>query len=114
MKKDYYGNQVEVGDLVLGAKPGGRFRLTEFTEAIVIGETAAMLRVCQVIDSRKLESCEEMIRDRGRRGGRLNPNEIIVLKKGYLTKERIKELKELGEKDRTVHVSTALNNIVFP
>jgi len=114
MKKDFYGNQVQIGDLVLGAKPGGRYRITEFTESVVIDETDAMLRVCQIGDSRKLESSEQRIRDRGRRGGRLHPEEIIVIKKGYLTKERIRELEKLGENDRDSHVPNLLSHSIFP
>ena len=78
---DYYNIEIKVGDLVLGAKAGGRFHQTSFTHAIVIGRTAHMLEIHGLGPWYDGDTQEMLasIQRRGHRGGRLNPREIIRL-----------------------------------
>lgn len=89
MKKDYFGQQLEIGDLVLGAKPGGRYRNTEFSTCVIIGETNKMVRCHQVYKPQDRADTLRSLEYRCRRGGKALPEEFILLKKGYLTKQEI-------------------------
>lgn len=94
MKKDYFGQQLEVGDLVLGAKPGGRYRNTEFNTCVIIGETVKMIRCHQVYKPEDRADTLRSLMERMRRGGKAHPEEFILLKKGYLTKREIENATE--------------------
>ncbi len=81
---DYYGTKVNIGDIVLGAKPGGRFKQTVFIHAIVIGRTAKMLEVHQIDSNAGVYEVTDGLERRGMKGGRLLSEEIIVVEPGYL------------------------------
>lgn len=103
MKKDYFGQPLEVGDLILGAKPGGRFRNTEFATCVVIGETEQLIRCHQVYDPQDRTKSLESLKERMRVGGKARPEEFILLKKGYLSKQEVEDAaKTLKAKDTTI------------
>ena len=78
---DYYGTQVNVGDIILGALGGGRYHKTQFTHAIVVGRTAHMVEVHSLGPWMNMPDAEILagIKHRGHRGGRVHPAEVIRL-----------------------------------
>ena len=89
---DFYNQEVDVGDLVLGATAGGRFHKTQFTHAIIVGRTKQMLEVHSIGPWANLDKAALLtsLEQRGHRGGRLNPTEVIriesILSEAEITK----------------------------
>ena len=45
---DHYGQELNLGDMVLGAQGGGRYKETRFLHAVVVGRTKKMVRLHQI------------------------------------------------------------------
>jgi hypothetical protein len=83
--KDYFGNDIEVGDVLLGAKAGGKFFDTVYSFVVVVSKTPKLLRVSQLA----IDSPEKVTKDivmeslnnrRGRKAGRVHPHCFIRTK----------------------------------
>jgi hypothetical protein len=83
--KDYFGNDIQVGDVLLGAKAGGKFFDTVYSFVVVVSKTPKLLRVSQLA----INSPEKVTKDiviesltnrRGRKAGRVHPNCFIRTK----------------------------------
>lgn len=112
--KDYFGNTVNVGDLLLCAK-GGYSRtggMTEFQQVLVVGRTERMLRVMQAPTDygegqlSKTERCLEVWKNRGRPGGTFVPYMGILLSKRHVKAEEIYKVQDKGWDGKVVAVST--------
>lgn len=79
--RDHFGRAIEVGDIVLGAKPGGKFVDTTYTFAVVVSKTPRLLRVSQLHTNtpnvNKDIVMESLANRNGRRAGRLVPEAVI-------------------------------------
>ena len=118
---DAFHRELNIGDLVLGAK--GRpnhFIATVFTHAIVIGRTKAMVRLHQV-NSYGLTDTKEILQSiegrYGRGGGKINPNEVILVNAGHLSPQVIEDTLAKGKTNLTVQAPIALfctNTLLTP
>lgn len=82
--RDYFGRTIEVGDVLLGAKPGGKYVDTTFNYVIVVSKTKQLIRVHQYgglsPDLSKLttEEVKRSLRNRnGRPAGKAVPHAFI-------------------------------------
>jgi hypothetical protein len=104
--QDHYDQELNIGDLVLGARPGGTYRHTVFTHGIIVGRTKSMIRLHQVNGQGDREYDKSTLASRGtKRGGKVLPSEVILLNKQYLTREEI---------DKYHDVSLDSHGIVLP
>lgn len=85
---DYFGQKVEVGDIVLGATPKrNHFQDTNYSISVVISRTKGMLRLHKLGDSSNLAHMSknqilDHVKQRGgRKGGRVLAEAVINLKK---------------------------------
>ncbi len=103
---DHYGQELNLGDMVLGAVGGGRFRQTRFIHAVVVGRTKAMVRLHQISDDGDRQYALETLKRRGtQRGGRVLPTELIRLQESFLT---------VAEVEANHDVSLDPNGVVLP
>lgn len=81
--RDYFGRPVEVGDILLGAKPGGRYCDTIFSFVIVVSKTPSLLRVHQwhghydLSKITKDDVLASLKRRNGRKAGKMVPSNFI-------------------------------------
>lgn len=93
---DFYGRELNVGDLVLGANRKGRYGSTEFSELVVTNKTPQMIRVVQVHKSDDLQTVERHLRSG--RGGKAFSQEFILLQQGFVTEKELKACVDAGPK----------------
>ena len=109
--KDYFGADVNIGDLVFGATPRKNYyQDTSYSVAVVIDRTAAMVRLHKLGEQQKdfhlnKEQVLEAVASRyGSRGGKVNPQSLINLGRPTgLTKEQF-------DKVNVSPVSTTINS----
>lgn len=89
--RDYYNQDLNIGDLVLGAKEGGRYRNVSYVHSIVIGRTERMIQVHQVIGTDTPAKMLNTLNRRGYLGGRVRPSEVIRVEEGLFTEAQIKQ-----------------------
>lgn len=84
--RDYFGNEINVGDIVLGATARrNHFQDTSYSIAVVIGRTKGMLRLHKLGEQKhdlklsKKEILERVESRYGRKGGRVLPGLVISL-----------------------------------
>ena len=103
---DHYGQELQLGDMVLGAVGGGRFRQTRFIHAVVVGRTKQMVRLHQVgSDGNKMVALDSLKHRGTKRGGRVLPEELIRLQENFLT---------VAEIEANHDVSLDPNGVVLP
>ena len=81
--KDFFGRSIDVGDIVLSAKAGGKFFETNYTFSVVVAATPKLLRVhqlsscleCLTYSQDKIK--EELSKRYGRKAGKVNPSCLI-------------------------------------
>ena len=87
---DHYGQELNIGDMVLGAIAGGRWRQTRYIHSVVVGRTKAMIRLHQIPETGNKAEVLESLKNRGtKRGGKVIPEEVIRLTEGFLTVDEI-------------------------
>jgi hypothetical protein len=103
---DHYGQELNLGDMVLGAVGGGRFRQTRFVHAVVVGRTKQMVRLHQISSNGDKQFALQTLKERGtKRGDRVLPTELIRLHEGFLT---------VAEIEANHDVSLDPNGVVLP
>jgi len=100
--KDHYGQELNIGDLVLGAKAGGRFGITSFIHSIVIGRTKHMVQVHQVMHNQSPTEMLTSLRYRGCIGGRVKPLDLIRVEKALFTPKALTKAQDKGRSDPTL------------
>jgi hypothetical protein len=104
--KDHYGQELNIGDMVLGAKGGDRYRETKFIHAIVVGRTKQMVRLHQISETGDKQMALDSLKHRGTKlGGKVFPIELIRLEQNFLTRDEI---------DKHHDVSLDPNGVVLP
>lgn len=102
--RDHFGKPLEVGDIALTAKPGGRYFDTQYAFVVVVAKTPKLLRVHQVSISSpeiSVEDLKESLERRyGRKGGRVDPRALIST--GHKVKATAAEMETWITKGRTV------------
>ncbi len=90
--KDHYGQELNIGDMVLGAVGGGAYRGTRFLHAVVVGRTKKMVRLHQISQTGDKQLALDSLKHRGtKRGGKVFPSELIRLEQNFLTRDEIDE-----------------------
>lgn len=79
--KDYFGKPIEVGDVLLGAKAGGKYFDTVYSFVVVVSKTPKLIKVHQLnVGLREVtkENVQESLAKRyGRRAGKAHPHCFI-------------------------------------
>lgn len=101
--QDHYGQDLEIGDVVLGAVAGGKFHKTQFKHSLIVGRTDFMICLHQLGMRDDVERIKETLRDRGKQGGRINPAEVIRVSQGILPARVITDLIAKGTRQLPVH-----------
>lgn len=120
VKKDYFGEPVVLGDIVLGAKARKtHYHDTDYCIAVVIGETKGMIRLHQLgstkacIGMDKKDILESLSTRCGRKGGAIAPAMVINLgRNSGITKEEIDV--HLKSKVQPVPIKMAVGPWLFP
>ena len=103
--KDHYGQELNIGDMVLGAV-GGAYRGTRFLHAVVVGRTKQMVRLHQISETGDKQVALDSLKQRGTKlGGKVFPSELIRLAQNFLTRDEI---------DKHHDVSLDPNGVVLP
>ena len=104
--KDHYGQELNIGDMVLGARGGNRYQETRFVHAVVVGRTKQMVRLHQISKTGDKLTALDSLKHRGtKRGGKVFPSELIRLEQNFLTRDDI---------DKHHDVSLDPNGVVLP
>ncbi len=78
---DHFGRAIEVGDIVLSAKPGGKYVDTLYYFSVVVSKTPKLLRVHQLGAQRpdvgKADVLISLQRRYGRKAGRVIPQALL-------------------------------------
>ena len=78
---DHFGRAIEVGDIVLSSKPGGKYVDTTYNFLVVVSKTPKLLRVHQLAaqkpDVAAPEVLESLKRRAGRKAGRVIPQALL-------------------------------------
>lgn len=80
--KDHFGRPIEVGDVALTAKAGGKYFDTSYAFVVVVSKTPKLLRVHQLPPSNSPQLPSDVIEEtlrtrRGRKAGRVHPHCLI-------------------------------------
>tara|TARA_R110002096_G_scaffold61408_1_gene152613 strand:- start:221 stop:613 length:393 start_codon:yes stop_codon:yes gene_type:complete len=93
---DHYGQELNIGDMVLGAVAGGRWRQTRYIHSVVVGRTLAMVRLHQISETGLKPEVLESLKNRGtKRGGKVIPQEVIRLTKGFLSFDEVEKYSQV-------------------
>lgn len=117
---DYYNQRLAIGDLVLGAVPGGKYGKTTYKHSLVIGRTDHMILVHQVQPFDTTHDIMRSLELRGRQGGRITPAEVIRVSQGVLTEKTIEQALSKGGRTPAGHplplvsVSSSISGQAFP
>ena len=106
---DHYGQELNIGDMVLGAIAGGRWRQTRYIHSVVVGRTKAMLRLHQISETGIKSEVLDSLKSRGtKRGGKVIPEEVIRLTEGFLTFDEVEEHSQVKMNPQGVVLPKAL------
>ena len=108
---DHYGQELNLGDMVLGAQGGGRYKETRFLHAVVVGRTKKMIRLHQIHAKDNREQVLRRLKARGsKRGGKVFPEELIRLQESFITRDEIDKHHDVKLDPRGVVLPKALQS----
>ena len=109
---DYYGQELEIGDMVLGAVAGNRYQQTNFKHSVVVGRTKCMVRLHQINEKACKQDVLNSLKYRGtKRGGKVLPMELIRLEQGFMTRAEIDQYHEVKLSPEGVVLPKALQPV---
>lgn len=112
--RDYFGKDINVGDILLGARAGGRYVDTSFNFVVVVSKTKRLIRVhqCNGTDPRTITASivrEGLKKRAGRPAGKAVPQAFLNTGVNVgLTQKEMEDTIEAG-KQITVTVDSICN-----
>lgn len=116
--RDHFGKDINVGDILLGAKAGGKYVDTSFTFVVVVSKTKKLIRVhqCNGTNPRTITASivrEELKNRAGRPAGKAVPQAFLNIGVNVgLTQKEMEDIIEAGK--HTTSSVDSTSNLCWP